>query len=259
MNPVEERKTGRWTMPLVLVVAAHLGLAAIPLQFSTAHSQESPQVQIKLTPVKLPEPEPIAQPVEPTPQPPLPEPTPPPEPPPVMAEVPKARPVKPALPVIEEIREPFEEEVELVEADLEPVEEPLVEPVEEELPTLAKAEPRELPEEAPVVEAEPAPRAQPVDWQGYGRGILDAVNQEQRYPRMAARRGLEGTATVRIFVYRDGTLARTPDIVASTNHDLLDREALRMVESAAPFEAFPGSAEDEEQEFVIPVRFRLKG
>lgn len=259
MSCVEETKVRGWAVPLIVVVAVHLGLAAIPLHFSTAHSQESPQVQIKLTPVTLPEPEPISQSMEPPPAPAPPELTPPPEPSPVVAQAPKARPVEPAVAVVEEIREVVKEEVEAAEVLPEAVEEPILEPVEEEPSMVAKAEPLPPLKEQPVDTAEPAPKAKPVDWQGYGRGILDSVNKEQRYPRMAARRGLEGTATVRIFIHRDGTLARQPDIVASTNHEILDREALRMVESAAPFEAFPHAAEEGEQEFVIPVRFRLKG
>lgn len=263
MSYMEKSPSREWVVPLVVVVAVHLGLAAIPLHFSTAHSQESPpQVQIKLTPVQLPEPEPIVEAVvPPAPMPPAPQPPPPPmpEPKPVVARAPEARPVEPVVAVVEEIQEPLEEEIEPLEAPIEYSEDSDSDYIDELAALYAAATPEQFQRNRPVPTAQPSTQAEPVDWQTYGQKIIKTINKEQRYPRMAARRGLEGTATVRIFIHRDGTLARRPDIVASTNHDILDREALRMIESAAPFDAFPGSAEDEEQEFVIPVRFRLEG
>jgi TonB family protein len=96
-----------------------------------------------------------------------------------------------------------------------------------------------------------------VDLQGYGRGVFAAVAAKQRYPRMALRRGLEGTATVRIRVNRDGSLASAPQIVSSTNHEILDQEALRMVQAAAPFLTLPAGFQSEVAEFLIPIQFRI--
>lgn len=92
---------------------------------------------------------------------------------------------------------------------------------------------------------------------GYGMGIFSAVKAEQQYPRAAARFRLEGTAKIRIRVNRDGSLADRPQIVTSTTHDLLDREALRMVEVAAPFAPLPDGFPEQTKEFVIPITFQL--
>ena len=88
---------------------------------------------------------------------------------------------------------------------------------------------------------------------------MGTVQSEKNYPRMAQRRGWEGTATVRIRVSRDGSLVDVPSVVESSAYDLLDDEALRMIESAAPFDAFPDHSKEDEQEFVIPIRFELRG
>lgn len=258
----------QWGWPLAVVVVFHLGLAAVPLHFSQASGEESPRINLTLSPVveEAPVIEETVAAEEPPPPveepPPAVEPPPVVEPPPMVVEEPvpqreSALAVVEEIPeVVEEVPELIEEEIEYVEAE-EPVDEPLTErlaALDELLPIERSLERAPLP--APVVD-ERAREA--VDWQGYGRAVMSAVHAEKRYPRMAARRGDEGDATVRIVIRRDGTLARAPELVDSTSHRSLDREVLRMVETAAPFESFPGMSDEDEQEFVIPVRFRLEG
>lgn len=253
MALVTSRKPG-WTVPALVVVSFHLLLAAIPLHFSEAHTEEPPPIQLTLAePAPLKEPDLLETLPEPLPEPPEVEPPPeiepPPEPPPVpvVDNEPVALIESPVAVATEEREIPDEM----------PPEVPLVE------------EPREEDEEPPIPdtpieplpEAEPAPRtppAPPVDWNTYGRGVMQAVESEIDYPRMALRRNLEGTAQVRIAVAHDGRLAGPPKITSSTGHAILDREVLRMVEAAAPFTAFPGHAEEQTREFVIPVRFRIR-
>jgi TonB family protein len=49
-----------------------------------------------------------------------------------------------------------------------------------------------------------------------------------------------------------------PRLVTSSGHDILDAEALRMVEAAAPFEPLPGNPTRPDAGFVIPVVFSLR-
>ncbi|MBU8898448.1 energy transducer TonB [Corallococcus sp. M34] len=82
--------------------------------------------------------------------------------------------------------------------------------------------------------------------------------REQHYPEPAVRLGMRGIAQVRVTVRRDGSLAATPRLSQSSDFELLDVEALRMVNACAPFEPLPASWPYLEAELVIPVRFFLK-
>ncbi|MBJ6760681.1 TonB family protein [Myxococcaceae bacterium JPH2] len=84
------------------------------------------------------------------------------------------------------------------------------------------------------------------------------VMREQHYPEPAMRLGMRGIAQIRVTVRRDGTLATMPRLSQSSDFELLDEEALRMVNACAPFEPLPTSWPYVEAELVIPVRFFLK-
>jgi protein TonB len=75
---------------------------------------------------------------------------------------------------------------------------------------------------------------------------------------MAVRLGMQGTAHIQLRVRRDGSLMEPPRLVTSSGHGVLDAEALRMVEAAAPFEPLPDSASRSDAGFVIPVVFSLR-
>ena len=263
-----EKRSG-WTGPIAVVIAAHLALLMLPVEFSTAHTQEEAPSEISMVPapelasgpesepevVDEPEPEPVEEAVD--------------EP----VEEPVEE-VEPEDPVVAEEPETPREDADVAVADNAGVEEAPEEPVEEaeavEERPLSDIEPFQDHEFEPDVPADwepaevPTPRraasdGQSVDWSDYRDGVLGSVQSEEDYPRMASRRGWEGEATVRIIVDRQGRLADSPEVVDSSRHAMLDDEALRMVESAQPFEAFPDGADDDEREFVIPVRFQLEG
>jgi protein TonB len=93
--------------------------------------------------------------------------------------------------------------------------------------------------------------------EAYARRLYQLVVRQRRYPASAARFGMEGTARVHMSVNRDGTLARAPRLERSSGHEVLDAEALRMVEAAAPFAPLPEGHARPSAEFVIPVDFSL--
>ncbi|HLL00209.1 MAG TPA: TonB family protein [Myxococcaceae bacterium] len=93
--------------------------------------------------------------------------------------------------------------------------------------------------------------------QAYARRLYQLVVLQRRYPASASRFGMEGTARVHLSVNRDGTLARAPRLERSSGHEVLDAEALRMVEAAAPFAPLPEGHARPSAEFVIPVDFSL--
>lgn len=97
-----------------------------------------------------------------------------------------------------------------------------------------------------------------VDLMAYARRLSSVVASQRRYPASAARLGMEGKARVQVRVNRDGSLASPPRLVASSGYDVLDAEALRMVEAAAPFASLPEGHPRPAAEFVIPVDFSLR-
>ncbi|WP_224240458.1 TonB family protein [Hyalangium gracile] len=96
------------------------------------------------------------------------------------------------------------------------------------------------------------------DLKDYARRLASRVALQRRYPANAVRLGMEGTAHVQLRVRGDGTLLEPPRLVRSAGQEVLDVEALRMVEAAAPFEPMPESASRPHAAFVIPVVFSLR-
>ncbi|WP_083968422.1 energy transducer TonB [Hyalangium minutum] len=96
------------------------------------------------------------------------------------------------------------------------------------------------------------------DLRAYARSLTAVVARQRRYPETAVRLGMQGTAHVQLRLRQDGSLVEAPRLVTSSGHDILDAEALRMVEAAAPFAPFPDSASRPDAGFVIPVVFSLR-
>jgi protein TonB len=92
----------------------------------------------------------------------------------------------------------------------------------------------------------------------YARRLYQVVASQKRYPASAARLGMEGRAHIRVSVQRDGALAGAPRLARSSGHEVLDAEALRMVEAAAPFAPLPEGFSRPAAEFVISVDFSLR-
>ena len=63
---------------------------------------------------------------------------------------------------------------------------------------------------------------------------------------------------MKVRLRHDGTLASAPAIARSSGHDLLDAEALRMVQRAAPYPPLPAGYGPELAELQVPVRFFLE-
>lgn len=140
-----------------------------------------------------------------------------------------------------------------------------------ETPTVAAPKPAAAPATAPTASAS----SQPVvanNSNGAGQaaaelGVGDAnvradyvatvsawLNRHKRYPRAAARRGLEGRGEVKFIVTRSGDVSRF-EISGSTGFAILDRELKAMLERAAPLPSFPTSMPQAQLEIILPVDF----
>ena len=89
------------------------------------------------------------------------------------------------------------------------------------------------------------------DWQ---IEVIKAVAKNQRYPRSAIAREIEGKAKVRLVVAADGTIT-SHEIVEGTGEDVLDREIPKLMEKLNPLPALPGG--QSELSFLLPLTWSL--
>ncbi|MBN1769882.1 MAG: TonB family protein [Deltaproteobacteria bacterium] len=102
----------------------------------------------------------------------------------------------------------------------------------------------ERPDPLPVAPPAPDPCA------AVASDLRAVVDAHKRYPPLARRRGLSGTAVVAFELALDGSLARL-DLATSSGSSLLDDAALAAIRAAAPF-AVGGCS------FTLPLQFRLE-
>ena len=254
--------------PLAVAVLAHTVLAATPVILDEdAAPPERTVVRIDFTePESEPEPEPEPE-SEPEPEP---EPEPNPKPPPPPKQQPRTPDPAPKLKAPKPVSEP---KAPGPAADPTPQPQrnapkppPTVAPKEPmPHPTVAAKEPKTSEPPPAVAPKEPAHVGQPntsgngkAEMRRYATKIHRALSKHHRYPVPARRLKLEGKCAVKIRIDRRGNLVGRPSIHISTGYPVLDKEALAMVERAAPFDALPSSFEKDVATVVIPVRFALK-
>ncbi len=87
------------------------------------------------------------------------------------------------------------------------------------------------------------------DW---SKKIAQKIIAQQEYPRSAQVRGAEGLVKVRVQVAANGTVTGM-DLLQSSAFDVLNREATKTIERAAPFPAPPGGA----RTIIVPLVWKL--
>ncbi len=85
---------------------------------------------------------------------------------------------------------------------------------------------------------------------------LYRVNPPPEYPRLARRRGLEGTVLLEVLVDRNGRVLEV-SVQTSSGHSILDRAAIRGVRS---WRFSPGTIDGQPSDMRVrvPVRFHLR-
>lgn len=91
----------------------------------------------------------------------------------------------------------------------------------------------------------------------YLRAMLKKLEETKRYPRLAYRRGLEGTVELRFTVFGNGHVSY-PEIRRSSGYASLDGEAVKMVCRARPFHPIPAELELDHMNLTVPVAFRIQ-
>jgi len=132
--------------------------------------------------------------------------------------------------------------------------EPLVEPVSLPTEDTIPIEKPEIVEEAVLNKTDPVVEAKMIE--DYATLLAAHISQFKRYPRIAQRRGWEGDVMIEIRMDSKGSIL-TISLLEKSQYQVLDDEAIKMIERAKPFPAPQKSISDTFTVFV-PVKFGLK-
>jgi len=111
----------------------------------------------------------------------------------------------------------------------------------------------------PVKEAPPMPSQADIDnaTGRYGNSLWNAISKHKKYPKIAQMRGWQGEAIVELELDGSGKL-KSKKITQSSGYEVLDKQALEMVEKAVPFPTPPEALRNSNFTIVIPVPFKLE-
>lgn len=157
---------------------------------------------------------------------------------------------------------------ERMEAPVEPVVETVPMPSLDPTPILAASpaaepSPRAVsvapPPSRAAVQAAPAPATPPLDdlKRGFGDALARSLAAQRRYPRVAQMRGWQGTVEIEIEFLANGRMGSVA-VVRSSGHDVLDEQALRMLEEAE-LPLRPDPLRERGFTLRVPIEFRLRG
>lgn len=113
--------------------------------------------------------------------------------------------------------------------------------------------------------AEPAKEAPPMPSQAeidnatgrYGNALWNAISKHKKYPKIAQMRGWQGETIVELVLDGSGKI-KSKKITQSSGYEVLDKQALEMVEKAIPFPTPPEALRNSTFTIVIPVPFKLE-
>lgn len=122
--------------------------------------------------------------------------------------------------------------------------------------------PQPEPEPAPAPQSSPPPIAvaPSPDTRAVARfrqGILDVARRDKRYPRVAVDNAWEGAVAVQMAVGADGRIAALR-VTRGSGHAVLDREALRLFESAQSRVPIPRELRGQAFEIGVEVVYDLR-
>ena len=90
----------------------------------------------------------------------------------------------------------------------------------------------------------------------YMETIRLRIERFKRYPHLARTKRMEGMATLRFTITKEGRLKKS-ELVKTTRYRILDRAAIEAVRDAAPFPPLPESISESELTLEIAIVFEL--
>lgn len=118
-----------------------------------------------------------------------------------------------------------------------------------------------VPAPVPVKQEPPAPTVSQADLDNarsrYGDSLWGAISKHKKYPKIATMRGWQGEAIVELNLDGNGKL-KSKKIIQSSGFEVLDKQALEMVEKALPFPSPPDVLRGSNFTITVPVPFKLE-
>jgi protein TonB len=90
----------------------------------------------------------------------------------------------------------------------------------------------------------------------YKNALWSSIAKHKNYPRIAKMRGWQGDVMLELSLDGNGQLLKK-SVIESSGYDVLDEEALRMVEKAVPFAVPPSALRGNNFTIRVPVPFKL--
>lgn len=254
------RETLRWSVSGVVVLIAHVSVAAAVIGWSSADDSTDPvgAMIVELAPLPV---APLNTPTDVQPGPEQ-----------VQAEASPERMADPTEKIVEKVVEPEPVKEEQQDIPLQDNPEIALQKKAPE-PEPEKPTPSEAQAAAPVTSAPQMPlvdlapvAAAPVQTQfnlaeanaipTWKRLVARKLERNKKYPSAARAREEKGVAQLEFSVDRQGHL-KSSRIVKSSGSDALDRETLELVKRAEPFAAPPSAMTGDEVFLVVPIRFNI--
>ncbi|MDO9501827.1 energy transducer TonB, partial [Falsiroseomonas sp.] len=91
----------------------------------------------------------------------------------------------------------------------------------------------------------------------YTAALVRILQRNLRYPPAARAQGIEGTATVRFVIARDGTV-QASQLVRGTGSVLLDHEAMALIRRVSPLPRLPADFPDAQAVVLAPIGFSIR-
>ena len=197
---------------------------------------ENLKIEVNLVSEPKPEPPPVIEKPKPI------------EPPPVI-EKPKPIEPPPVLePIPEKIEEPIPQDV-IPKEDAVPIyEEPIQEPVQEVTP---RVDQEKIEREKKQLQQR---KMDAVEL--FTNNLAFHISKFKKYPRIAMRRNWQGMVLVRMVMLDNGNI-QSLSIEKSSGYDVLDNEAMKMIERAKPLPKPPDILAGDEVNIYVPVSFAL--
>lgn len=85
--------------------------------------------------------------------------------------------------------------------------------------------------------------------------MLQYLMKNIKYPEQAMKEGIQGRVTVRFIVEKDGSISDVKPVLSV--HPLLNKEAVRVVESMPKWTPGKQNGKPVRVRFVVPVMFKL--
>lgn len=127
-------------------------------------------------------------------------------------------------------------------------------------PSSAPPAPASVP--GPIAKAEPAPTAPAPSadagtLETYRMDLMRMARNYKRYPRVAMDNNWEGRVVIRMIIGANGMISSIA-VVTSSGHEILDKQALDMIQKAKPRVQIPAALRGREFPLDIPVVYSLK-